>query len=82
MIHFIYFAIICREQDEFAIRSHTLADKAFKEGKLTDIMPVFVDKGKNKTTISKDTGVRISTMEQLTKLKPAFVKPHGTITAG
>ncbi|KAI1719110.1 3-ketoacyl-CoA thiolase [Ditylenchus destructor] len=76
------FGVSRKEQDEFAIRSHTLADKAFKEGKLTDIMPVFVDKGKNKTTISKDTGVRISTMEQLTKLKPAFVKPHGTITAG
>ena len=27
-------------QDEFALRSHTLADKAFKEGNLSDIIPV------------------------------------------
>jgi acetyl-CoA acyltransferase len=32
--------------------------------------------------VTKDNGVRVSTTEQLQKLKPAFVKPHGTITAG
>ena len=31
--------------------------------------------------VSEDNGVRVSTMEQLGKLKPAFIKPHGTITA-
>lgn len=31
--------------------------------------------------VSKDNGIRVSTKEQLGKLKPAFVKPHGTITA-
>jgi len=32
-------------------------------------------------TIDKDNGIRVSTPEQLAKLKPAFIKPHGTVTA-
>ena len=33
--------------------------------------------------VLKDNGVRgDSTLAQLTKLKPAFIKPHGTVTAG
>lgn len=31
--------------------------------------------------VSRDNGIRVSTIEQLAKLKPAFVKPHGTVTA-
>ena len=31
--------------------------------------------------VARDNGVRVSTSEQLQKLKPAFIKPHGTITA-
>ncbi len=31
--------------------------------------------------VSKDNGIRPSTMEQMAKLKPAFIKPHGTVTA-
>ncbi len=30
--------------------------------------------------VSKDNGVRVSTMEQMAKLKPAFIKPHGSVT--
>ena len=36
--------------------------------------------GKNKL-VSRDNGVRPTSMEQMGKLKPAFVRPHGTITA-
>jgi acetyl-CoA acetyltransferase len=32
-------------------------------------------------TVTKDNGIRVSTLEQLSKLKPAFIKPHGTVTA-
>lgn len=32
-------------------------------------------------TVDKDNGIRVSTKEQLAKLKPAFIKPHGTVTA-
>ena len=31
--------------------------------------------------VSADNGIRVSTPEQMAKLKPAFVRPHGTITA-
>uniref|UniRef100_A0A914HDF2 acetyl-CoA C-acyltransferase n=1 Tax=Globodera rostochiensis TaxID=31243 RepID=A0A914HDF2_GLORO len=76
------FCVSRREQDEFAIRSHTLADKASREGKLEDVVPMFVPLGKHKgTTVAKDNGVRVSTMEQMAKLKAAFIKPHGSVTA-
>lgn len=32
-------------------------------------------------TVAKDNGIRPSSMDQLAKLKPAFIKPHGTVTA-
>ena len=70
-----------REQDEYAIRSHTFAAKASQEGKLSDVVPVFLD-GKKPQTIKVDNGIRVSSMEKLGSLKPAFVKPHGTVTAG
>jgi len=76
------FGVSRREQDEFALRSHTLAEKATKEGKLLDLAPYFVPRGKKQITILTDNTIRVSTIENLSKLKPAFVKPHGTITAG
>jgi acetyl-CoA acyltransferase len=71
------FNVSRREQDEFALRSHSLADKASKEGKLTDIVPITAGKQR----VEKDNGIRVSTIEAMSKLKPAFVKPHGTVTA-
>lgn len=68
-----------KEQDDYALRSHTLAQEAFNKGYLTDVIPVNVT-GK-KDAITKDNGIRVSTPEQLAKLKPAFIKPHGTVTA-
>ena len=32
-------------------------------------------------TVTADNGIRVSTQEQMARLKPAFVKPHGTVTA-
>ncbi len=66
-------------QDEFATRSHTLAKKAQEEGNLSDVEPLRVNKKVG--TVAKDNGIRPSTSEQMAKLKAAFVKPHGTITA-
>nr|QBH73794.1 trifunctional enzyme beta subunit [Nicoletia phytophila] len=74
------FGVSRREQDEYALRSHALAQKASEEGFLTDIVPVKVP-GMEKF-VTRDNGIRVSTLEQLGKLKPAFVKPHGTVTAG
>lgn len=73
------FGVTRREQDEFALRSHTLARKAIDEGNLSDVIS-FKIPGKEKV-IKEDNGVRPSSMEQMGKLKPAFIKPHGTITA-
>lgn len=33
------------------------------------------------TMVKSDNGVRVSTLEQMAKLRPAFIRPHGTITA-
>ncbi|GFY79003.1 trifunctional enzyme subunit beta, mitochondrial [Trichonephila inaurata madagascariensis] len=74
------FKVSRAEQDDYAIRSHTLADKATKEGLLTDVETIFVP-GKDKPIV-KDNGIRVSSKEQMAKLKPAFVRPHGTVTAG
>lgn len=31
--------------------------------------------------VTKDNGIRVTPMEKMSKFKPAFVRPHGTITA-
>lgn len=72
------FGVSRKDQDEYAIRSHHLADKATKEGLLTDVDTVFVHK---KGPVSTDNGIRPSSMEQVSKLRPAFVKEYGTVTA-
>jgi len=76
------FGVSRQEQDKYAIRSHTLAQKAQQEGKLLDVVPMFVPGGKKPGTIAHDNGVRVSNEEQMAKLKPAFIKPHGSVTAG
>ncbi|KHJ48623.1 acetyl-CoA C-acyltransferase domain protein [Trichuris suis] len=74
------FGVSRSEQDEFALRSHTLADKAFKNGKLTDLLQIVIPG--NKEPIVKDNGIRVSSLEKLASLKPAFRHGIGTITAG
>ncbi|XP_073481074.1 trifunctional enzyme subunit beta, mitochondrial [Aquarana catesbeiana] len=66
------------EQDEYALRSHSMAKKAQEAGNLSDVIPYKVP---GKDTVEKDNGIRPSSMEQMAKLKPAFVKPFGTVTA-
>jgi acetyl-CoA acetyltransferase family protein len=68
---------ISREsQDEFALRSHTLADAAWKEGRFPEVVPV------PGVELERDEGIRADTsLEKLGKLKPAFVE-GGTVTAG
>ncbi|KAK2855977.1 hypothetical protein Q5P01_004712 [Channa striata] len=72
------FGVSRKEQDEYALRSHSLAKKAQDEGLLVD---VFAFKVPGREIVSKDNGVRPSSLEQMGKLKPAFIKPHGTVTA-
>jgi acetyl-CoA acyltransferase len=74
---------ISREaQDEFAHRSHSLAAKAWAEGKFDDeVMEVFVPNRFNEA-IREDNLIRKDTaIEKYAKLKPAFDRKHGTVTA-
>ena len=73
------FGVSREEQDDFAIRSHSLAAKAVEEGLLSDIITYKVP-GVH-TPVTKDNGIRPSSKQQMARLKPAFIKPHGTITA-
>ena len=70
-------------QDEFAHRSHSLAAKAWDEGKFDDeVMEVFVPNRFNQA-IRQDNLIRKDTpLEKYAKLKPAFDRKHGTVTAG
>ncbi|KAG8522462.1 Trifunctional enzyme subunit beta, mitochondrial, partial [Galemys pyrenaicus] len=72
------FSVSRLEQDEYALRSHSLAKKAQDEGLLSDVVPFKVP---GKDTVTKDNGIRPSSLEQMAKLKPAFIKPYGTVTA-
>uniref|UniRef100_A0A0V0G6N1 acetyl-CoA C-acyltransferase n=1 Tax=Triatoma dimidiata TaxID=72491 RepID=A0A0V0G6N1_TRIDM len=73
------FKVSRQEQDQYALRSHTLANDAHNKGYLTDIVPFKVPNSDK--VVEKDNGVRISTPEKIAQLKPAFIKPHGTVTA-
>lgn len=70
-------------QDQFALRSHHLASKAMKEGRMREeTTPVYLAP-EYKEVISEDIGPRDNqTIEALAKLKPFFDKATGTITAG
>lgn len=66
------------EQDAYALRSHMKAFKAL-DHLSEEIIPVSVG---NKL-IESDNGIREdTTLEKLASLKPSFIKPHGTVTAG
>jgi len=69
------FGVTRRESDEFALRSHHNAAKAHADG-------LYDDEVLEYNGSRMETGVRgESTYEKLSSLKPAFVKPHGTVTA-
>jgi len=73
------FGVTRKEQDDFARRSHQFATDAQAAGHLSDVIPVKVPKSDK--FIEKDNGIRVATEEQMAKLKAAFIKPHGTVTA-
>lgn len=69
------YGISREEQDEFAVRSHRLAAKAWDEGRYdAEVVPV--------EDLKQDEGIRAdSTVETLAGLKPVF-RQDGTVTAG
>jgi len=75
------FQVSREDQDKYAVRSHQLAAKAHEDGHLpAEIVDVHLPpKFKN---IDKDNGVRgDSTLEKVARLRPAFDKKYGTLTA-
>jgi acetyl-CoA acyltransferase len=70
-------------QDKFALRSHQLASKAIKEGKMAqEIVPISIPP-KYTETLSADIGPRDNqSLEALAKLRPFFDRETGSITAG
>jgi acetyl-CoA C-acetyltransferase len=71
------------EQDKFAVASQNKAEAAQKSGRFKDeIVPVTVKGRKGDTVIDSDEFPRHgTTMESLSKLRPAFSK-EGSVTAG
>jgi len=73
------------EQDEYALNSHRKAAAAIKAGKFKDeILAIEIPQKKGASLIfDTDETVREDTsLEVLAKLKPAFKKEGGTVTAG
>jgi len=73
------------QQDEYALNSHRKAAAAIKAGKFKDeILPVEIPQRKGASVVfDTDETVREDTsIEALGKLKPAFKKEGGTVTAG
>lgn len=70
------FGVSRHDQDAFTVRSHTLAHQAHDDGFYhEEIIPYHGSRTEN--------GIKgtTTTLETVGKLKPAFVKPHGTHTA-
>ncbi|MEW5290270.1 acetyl-CoA C-acyltransferase FadI [Erwinia papayae] len=70
-----------QQQDELAHRSHQRAAHAWQQGWLNDeVMTAFAPPWKN--ALEKDNNIREqSKMEDYARLRPAFDRRHGTVTA-
>ncbi len=74
-----------QDQDELALRSHNNVERATKDGSFREeIVPIKVPQRKGDPKIFEtDEHFRPGlTMEQLTRLQPAFIPKTGTVTAG
>lgn len=79
------YEITREEQDEYAFGSHRKAAEAQAEGRFKDeIVPIEIPQKKgDPVVLDYDEPVRPdTTVETLAKLKPAFKKDGGTVTAG
>jgi acetyl-CoA C-acetyltransferase len=78
------FQITREQQDQFAAASQQKAEAAQKAGKFKDeIVPIVVKDRKGDVTIDSDEYPKHgTTVDTLAKLRPAFLKEGGTVTAG
>lgn len=71
-----YYGISREEQDKLSFESHQKMAKAYDEGFFSDMLTPFMG-------LDSDNNLRRDTsLEKLAKLKPAFDKVNGTLTAG
>jgi acetyl-CoA C-acetyltransferase len=72
------------DQDALAVESHNRAQRAIEGGYFkSQIMPVTLKSRKGDVVFDTDEHFRPNcTMADLAKLKPAFLKENGTVTAG
>jgi acetyl-CoA C-acetyltransferase len=78
------FQITREQQDQFALASQQKAEAAQKAGKFKDeIVPVVVKDRKGDITVDSDEYPKHgTTLDVLQKLRPAFLREGGTVTAG
>ncbi|HXM39517.1 MAG TPA: acetyl-CoA C-acyltransferase [Gemmatimonadales bacterium] len=74
---------ISREaQDRWAFRSHTLAAQGTADGRLTAEIAPWLPMRAGQPILQQDNGIRADTsLEQMAKLKPAFDRRYGSVTA-
>ena len=71
------------EQDAFALESQVRAAKAISEGRFkTQIVPITLKTRKGEVVFDTDEHPKATSLEALAKMKPAFKKEGGTVTAG
>ena len=72
------------EQDALAVQSHNRAERATQAGYFKEqILPIVQKTRKGDVTFDTDEHFRTNcTMADMAKLKPAFLKENGTVTAG
>lgn len=76
------YGITRKAQDEYAMLSQNRAADAIEAGRFKDeIVPIEVKTRKGVTVVENDEHPRHTTMEELSALRPAFMK-DGTVTAG
>jgi acetyl-CoA C-acetyltransferase len=76
---------ITREmQDALAVESHNRAQRAIEGGRFKDqIVPVMLKSRKGEVAWATDEHFRADCkLEDMTKLRPVFIKENGTVTAG
>jgi acetyl-CoA acetyltransferase family protein len=77
------YAISREAQDEYAIRSQQLADRAWREGKFDEeVVPVEVKSRKGVTLFAKDDHLRPETTVEVLAGLPAAFSKNGCVTAG
>ncbi len=72
------------DQDQLALESHNRAERATKAGYFkSQILPVILKSRKGDIAFDTDEHFRANcSLEDMARLKPAFLKENGTVTAG